>query len=159
MDPDKTQSLATERSIMAVRLTRWLRAQDERPLLSGPEASAIAVVIYSGGITPSALADLEQVRRPTITRVVDRLVERGLVRRDRHPSDMRASIIVATDEGQALWRAGQLRRIAPLAARIAGLETAEGKQLEGIMPLLARLTAPPGDDRNPASRRTSAMRG
>lgn len=143
METDKAQSLATDLSIMAVRLTRWLRALDEAPALTGPEASAMAVIVHSGGITPSALADLEQVRRPTITGVVDGLVERGLVRRERHPHDMRASMVVATDDGQALWLAGQLRRIAPLAARIAELAPRERQQLERIMPLLGRITAPP----------------
>ncbi|MDB5671680.1 MAG: MarR family transcriptional regulator [Alphaproteobacteria bacterium] len=143
MHDDKAQSLANELSIMAVRLVRWLRAVDEAPALSGPEASAMAVIVHSGRITPSALAALEQVRRPTITRVVDGLVERRLVRRERHPDDMRASLIVATEDGLALWLAGQVRRAAPLAARIAGLEPEERHQLASVLPLLGRLAAPP----------------
>lgn len=126
-----------------MRLVRWLRAADEAPALTGPEASAMAVIVHSGGINPSALADLEQVRRPTITQVVNGLASRGLVRRERHPSDMRALIIIATDEGQAFWLAGQLRRVAPLAARIDALTPEEQQQLERAMPLLGKVTAPP----------------
>ncbi len=145
MDTDKAQSLATELSIMAVRLTRWLRAADQAPALSGPEASAMAVIVHSGGITSSALADLEQVRRPTITRVVDGLVEMGLVRRDRHPNDLRSSLVVATVDGEALWLAGQLRRVAPLAKRIGTLNAEELQQIERVMPLLGKITAPSSD--------------
>lgn len=139
----KSHSLANELSIMAVRLIRWLRAADEEAVLTGPQASAIAVIIHSGGISPSALADLEQVRRPSITRVVDELVRQGLVKREAHPTDKRGSILLATKDGLALWQSGQLRATAPLAARIQALTPDERRQLEQAMPLLARLMEPP----------------
>lgn len=103
----------------------------------------MAVIVHSGGITPSALADLEQVRRPTITRVVDGLVARGLVRRDPHPCDGRASTLIATTEGHNLWKAGQLRKVAPLTERIAELDADARERLEAVLPLLSRITAPP----------------
>lgn len=139
----KSHLIANELSIMAVRLIRWLRAADETSALSGPLTSAMAVVIHSGGIAPSALAELEQVRRPTITRLVDELVSRGLVRRQPHPTDKRGSIVVATAEGLALWRTGQLRATAPLAARIDALAPDERQRLEAILPLLGRVMEPP----------------
>lgn len=139
----KSHSIANELAIMAVRLIRWLRAADEASALSGPLTSAMAVVVHSDGIAPSALAELEQVRRPTITKLVDELVSRGLVRREPHPTDKRGSIIVATSEGLALWRTGQLRATAPLAARIEALGPEERRQLEDILPLLSRVMEPP----------------
>ena len=143
MESGKSHSLANELSILSVRLIRWLRAADEGSALTGPLTSALAVIVHSGGIAPSALAELEQVRRPTITRVVDELVARGLVRREPHPTDRRGSIVVATSEGLTLWRTGQLRATAPLAARIENLGPAERKRLEDIIPLLSRLMEPP----------------
>ena len=139
----KSHSLANELSIMAVRLIRWLRAADEDAVLTGPQASAMAVIIHSGGISPSALAKLEQVSRPSITRVVDELVRQGFVRRAADPKDGRGSILIATDEGLALWKSGQLRATAPLAARIDALGAEERRQLELAMPLLARIMEPP----------------
>lgn len=139
----KSHSLANELSIVAVRLIRWLRAADEEAVLTGPQASAMAVIVHSGGISPSALADLEKVRRPSITRVVDELVRQGFVRRGTHPTDKRGSILVATAEGLALWQSGQLRATAPLAARIQSLGADERQQLELAMPLLARITESP----------------
>lgn len=140
---DKSQALANELSIIAVRLIRWLRAADALPALTGPQASAMAVIIYSGGVTPSALAGLEQVRRPTITRVVNELVQRGLVRRGPHPTDKRGSVLTATDKGLALWEAGQLRKVAPLTDRIDELGPQERRQLEEAMPLLRRIMGAP----------------
>lgn len=153
---NKSHVLASDLSIMAVRLIRWLRAADELPALSGPQASAMAVIIYSDGITPSALADLEQVRRPTITRVVDELVARRLVRRGPHPTDKRGSVLTATDEGLALWEAGQLRKIAPLTDRIRELAPEERRQLEQVIPLLKRVMEPPGRQEQAAMRRVAA---
>lgn len=145
VETGKSHSLANELSIMAVRLIRWLRTADEASALTGPLTSAMAVIVHSGGIAPSVLAELEQVRRPTITRVVDELVARGLVRREPHPTDKRGSVVVATSEGLARWRTGQLRATAPLAARIEALGPDERHQLEEIMPLLARIMEPPSE--------------
>lgn len=143
MGDDKPESLAADLTVMAVRLVRWLRAADPSPALSGPEASAMAVIVYSEGITPSRLAELEQVKRPTITKLIDGLVQRGLVQRLKNPDDKRSSIMVATHKGHEVWEAGQLRRIAPLADRIETLPPEERRQLEAAMPLLAKVTEPP----------------
>lgn len=141
---DKSQALANELSILAVRLIRWLRAADALPALTGPQASAMAVIAYSDGVTPSALAGLEQVRRPTITRLVNELVQRGLVRRGPHPTDKRGLVLTATDEGLAIWEAGQLRKVAPLTDRIDELGPQERRQLEDAMPLLRLIMGTPG---------------
>lgn len=137
--------LATDLSILATRLTRWLRAADAAPALSGPEASAMAVIIHSGGITPSRLAHYEQVQRPTITRTIDSLVDRGLVRRIPDPNDRRGTIINATASGRDLWDAGQARRIEPLIERVSALTNAERRQLEKALPLLEALVNSPAD--------------
>lgn len=143
MADDKPESLAVDLTVMAVRLVRWLRTADPSPALSGPEASAMAVIVYSDGITPSRLAELEQVKRPTITKLIDGLVERGLVERLDNPDDKRSSFLVATRKGRKVWEAGQLRRIAPLAERIETLNPEERRQFKAAMPLLAKITEPP----------------
>ena len=143
MSDAPSRVLATDLSVLATRLTRWLRATDEAPSLSGPEASAMAVVIHSSGITPSRLARYEQVRRPTITRTIDLLVERGFVRRDPDPTDRRGTIVHATPAGREMWEAGQARRIEPLAIRIGALDIHDRRQLELVLPVLETLFNPP----------------
>jgi|JI8StandDraft_2_1071088.scaffolds.fasta_scaffold56917_1 DNA-binding MarR family transcriptional regulator len=142
-ETSKSHELANEISIMAVRLIRWLRAADNDAVLTGPQASAMAVIVHSGGISPSALAEMEQVKRPSITRVADELVKLGLVKREPHPIDKRGAILLATAEGLALWQSGQLRATAPLAARIKALSPKERRQLDLAMPLLGQLMEPP----------------
>lgn len=142
VEDSKSEFLADELAIMAVRLIRWLRAVDESPRLSGPEASALAAIIYSGGLSPSALADLEQVRRPTISRTVDALAARELVERRPDTADKRAVRIIATEQGRLLWQAGQLRRVGPLTERIAALSAEERSRLEAMLPLLKQITSP-----------------
>ncbi len=143
MTDASSRILATDLSILATRLTRWLRAADDAPSLSGPEASAMAVIIHSGGIAPSRLAQYEQVQRPTITRTIDGLVDRGLVRRNPDPNDRRGTIIDATASGRDMWDAGQARRIEPLAERVSALASVERRQLEKALPLLEALINPP----------------
>lgn len=139
----KHKELANELSIFAVRLIRWLRAADATPALSGPEASALAVVIYAGEITPSALAELEQVRRPTIARVLDALEARGLIRREPHGTDRRSVTIVATEAGMTLWQAGQSRRAEPLVAALSTLSADDRARLREALPILQRLLKTP----------------
>jgi DNA-binding MarR family transcriptional regulator len=143
MAVNKSDRIAIDISIMAVRLIRWLRAVDEAPTLSGPEASALSVIIHSEGVSPSVLAELEQVRRPTITRVINRLIERGLIQRDAHLSDKRSTTLVVTNEGQRLWDAGQLRKIQPLKDRVEGLSANDMAVLEAALPVLSTITEPP----------------
>src|SRR5262245_22540791 len=80
----------------AIRILRRLRAEDRATGLSGPRASVLSVVVFRGPQTMGALADAEQVRPPTITRLVEGLEHMGLVRRSRSPSDRRVQVVEAT---------------------------------------------------------------
>lgn len=44
------------------------------------------------------------IQPPSLSRTVPALTERGLVRREDHPSDRRRALISLTDEGMALFR-------------------------------------------------------
>ena len=134
--------LADRLVLAAVRLTRRLRAEDPAPRLSGPEASALAIVVHAGEIRPSDLARLEEVRRPTIARVIAGLERRGLVRRRPDPEDGRVAWITATPEGAAIIAEGQARRIGPLVRDLETLEPAETARLAAALPILERLSRP-----------------
>ena len=142
MDRDESEALAIDLTVAAARMTRWLRAVDPDPTFGVAEASVMAVLIHSDGVSPSLLARIEQVRPPTITKLVDGLVRRGLAERTADPADGRASIVRATDAGRRTWQAAQRRRVAPLADRIGALTPQERAALDGALPLLERLSAP-----------------
>lgn len=124
-----TISLADDLVVSAVRLTRWLKAADSAARLSGPQASALTIIVYAGRITPSDLARLEQVQRPTIARVIGQLADAGLVTRKGDHRDRRSIWIKPTQAGKALIKEGQLRRIEPLVQRMRKLNPT---QLENL---------------------------
>ena len=133
--------LADRLTLAAVRLTRWLRAADPSPRLSGPQASALAVVVHAGRLRMSDLAAFEEVSRPTITRVAGELQGLGLIDRRADPDDRRVAWLTATDAGRALLAEGQARRTAPLAAAVAALPDARRAALDEGLTVLERLLA------------------
>src|ERR1700751_5756860 len=112
----------------AIHLLRRLRVEDKAMGLTAPRASALSVLVFRGPITMSALAEAEQVRRPTITRLVDGLERRGLVRRVSHAADGRVQLVEATAAGKRLLQKGRARRVERLMQGIAHLP-AEDQQL------------------------------
>src|SRR5215211_4018488 len=100
----------------AIHLLRWLRREDDRSGLSAPRLSALSVIVFAGPITLGALATIEQVRPPTMTRLVAALETDGLVVREADPADGRVTLVRATARGRRLLSAGRARRVAALAA-------------------------------------------
>lgn len=135
--------LADGITVASATLVRWLRAADPSPVLSGPQASALAVVVYSGRIRMSDLARLEEVSRPTITNLAAELQTLGLIERGPDPGDGRVGWLSATERGRRILAEGQARRIAPLAKAIQGLSDAERSALADGMALLQRLLPSP----------------
>src|SRR5436190_15390507 len=83
----------------AIHLLRRLRLEDAASGLTAPRLSALSVVVYGGPLTLGALAAAEQVRPPTMTRIVAALERSGLVTRAPHPTDGRQILIAATADG------------------------------------------------------------
>src|ERR1700739_3741011 len=63
----------------AIHLLRKLRREDAASGLNRARLWALSVVVFAGTVTLGDLAAAEQVRPPTMTRIVDALVEQGLV--------------------------------------------------------------------------------
>ena len=112
----------------AIHLLRRLRVEDKAMGLTAPRASVLSVLVFRGPVTMSALAEAEQVRRPTITRLVDGLERRGLVRRVSHAEDGRVQLVEATAAGKRLLQKGRARRVERLASGVAQL-SAENQQV------------------------------
>jgi DNA-binding MarR family transcriptional regulator len=137
--PQRNPELADRWIIQAVTLTRWLRAADPDPQLSGPQASAMAIIVYAGRIRPSDLADLEEVKRPTIARTITQLSAMGLIYREADTADARNAFLVPTKKGRTVFAAGQRRRARPLAAALSKLTDAEIKVLERAAVIVERV--------------------
>jgi len=126
---------------LAIHLLRRLRREDAKAGLTGPRLSALSVVVFGGPVTLGELAAAEQVKPPTMTRLVRALEQEGLVRREKDPDDRRVSRLRATAKGDALLGEGRARRVRQLAASIAALTPRERNTLRQAMDVLARVVA------------------
>src|SRR5262245_15178610 len=126
----------------AIHLLRRLRRQDEVMGLSGPRASALSVLVFGGQRTLGELAAAEQVRPPTMTRLVAALEAEGLVAREVDPDDGRRVRLSATARGRALLQTGRARRVEELSRRVRALPADERALLARAADIVERLAAP-----------------
>jgi DNA-binding MarR family transcriptional regulator len=142
---DAATRLADRLHSAAIHLLRRLRREDTKTGLSAPRLSALSVVVFAGPLTLGELAAAEQVKPPTMTRLVRALEARGLVTREGDKNDGRVVRLRATVKGRTLMAEGRARRVRALAEGLRTLQPAEREALgeavevlERIVPRLAR---------------------
>jgi DNA-binding MarR family transcriptional regulator len=131
----------------AIHLLRRARVRDAELGLSGPRLSALSVVVFGGPLTVRDLAAAEQVRSPTMTRLVDGLQRDGLVTREPNPADARSVLIRATPTGRLVLSRGRSRRVGDLAARLSDLDAHGLQTLAEAATLMERIARADRDDR------------
>ncbi|HEX9563343.1 MAG TPA: MarR family transcriptional regulator [Gemmatimonadaceae bacterium] len=134
-------ALADRWHSLAVHLLRAVRREDVKAGLTGPRLSALSVVVFTGPLTLSELAAAEQVKPPTMTRLVQALEREGLVRRVGDPDDRRIVRVRATPRGQAVLAQGRARRVARLATPMAHLDPTEQDTLRRAADIIGRVVA------------------
>src|SRR5262247_618076 len=120
----------------AIHLLRRLRREDDASGLPAPQLSALSVIVFGGPIT---LGAPEQVRPPTITKLVATLEASGLVERETDAGDRRIVRVKATTRGAKLLQEGRQRRVASLAEALAELTAADRAKLAQALPILERV--------------------
>ena len=123
----------------AIHLRRHRRKEDDRSGLSAPRLSALSVVVFGGPVTLGQLARAEQVKPPTMTRIVTGLEKDGLLRREGDKRDRRLTRIRATAKGQKVLAAGRARRVELLASAVERLGATELAELGRGAQLLREL--------------------
>ena len=136
---DSTLGLADRLHSVAIHLLRRARREDAAMGLPPAQASVLSVLVFGGARTLSALADAEQVKAPTMTRIVDALERAGLAQRLPDADDRRKLSIAATAAGTRLMQQGRSRRVKALAQLLADLDRDERATLNAAIALLARL--------------------
>ncbi|AXO32829.1 transcriptional regulator MarR family [Micromonospora sp. B006] len=118
------------------RLNR--RVRHARPVgdLTVTQLSALTSLKLAGALTPRELADVERVQPPTMTKIVAKLEERGLVQRTPHPTDGRQVILAATEGGRAVLDQFERARNEWLATRLADLTEDERETLRRAADIL-----------------------
>jgi DNA-binding MarR family transcriptional regulator len=133
-------ALADRLHSAAIHLLRGVRREDAEAGLPPAQLSALSVVVFGGPLTVGRLAEAEQVRSPTMTRIVSALERAALVRREPHPDDARATLVTATEHGRELLLAGRRRRVSALEARIAQLPDADREALRRALDALEAIS-------------------
>ena len=137
-----TLELADALRPAVLRLARRIRqTRDESVELTASQYSVLAALDLRGQLNMGELAAEERVRPPTVTRVVNALAERDLVRRTPAPHDGRQSLVELTDAGRSLLRTNQRLRAEWLADRLADLDPGDLNVLRIAVPLLNRVAA------------------
>ena len=122
----------------AIHLLRLVRVQDAVTGVAPARLSALSVIVFGGPLSLNDLARAEQVRPPTMSRIVDALEAAGLARRRTNPDDRRAVLIEATARGMAILRKGRKRRVRFLAKYLSGLEAAEVEEIGRAVELVRK---------------------
>src|SRR4051794_39946077 len=121
------------------RLNR--RVRQARPVgdLTFSQLSALTSLQLAGALTPRELADTERVRPPTMTKIVGKLEDMGLVVRTPHPTDRRQVILAATEQGRAVYGQFERARNDWLAQQLAQLGPDERDALARAAQILQRV--------------------
>ncbi|HTR79137.1 MAG TPA: MarR family transcriptional regulator, partial [Gemmatimonadaceae bacterium] len=135
--------LADRVHAVAIHLLRRLRREDDASGLPAPQLSALSVIVFGGPVTLGALAAAEQVRPPTITRLVATLEAAKLVVRETDPDDGRIVRVRATARGTRLLHAGRSRRVAALAESLRLLSASDRARLARAIPTLEHVARGP----------------
>jgi len=122
------------------RLNRRLRQTRPVGELTLTQVSALGSLDHAGALTPRELADAERVQPPTMTKIVAKLEERGLVQRAPHPTDGRQVLLTTTESGRALVAEHRRARDAWLGQRLAALSTEERDVLRRAADILDRIS-------------------
>ena len=122
----------------AIHLLRAVRRRDPAMGIGPAQASALSVLVFAGPRSLGELADAEQVKPPTMSRIVAGLERGGLVRR-RPTEDGRRIRLEATAKGMKVMQEGRRRRVETLARAVAALSKEEMQQLRDLSELLQDL--------------------
>ncbi|WP_374272102.1 MarR family winged helix-turn-helix transcriptional regulator [Actinoplanes sp. M2I2] len=122
------------------RLNR--RVRQARPVgdLTFSQLSVLTSLQLAGALTPRELADVERVQPPTMTKIIGKLEERGLVKRTPHPTDGRQVILSATDQGQAVYAQFERARNEWLATQLTALAPDERETLARASEILQKIS-------------------
>jgi DNA-binding MarR family transcriptional regulator len=148
MEPDKGKqnpepdalAVADRLHSAAIHLLRRVRTRDTESGVGPAQLSALSVLVFAGPRSLGELAAAEQVRPPTMSRIVAGLMRAGLVRRQVTKEDRRRLRLEATAKGTDLLWTARKRRVESLAASLRGLPAEQVEQLRQAAELMDQLS-------------------
>jgi DNA-binding MarR family transcriptional regulator len=138
-DTSRTFAVADALHSAAIHLLRGVRKEDIRTGIGPAQLSALSVLVFAGSMRVTQLARMEQVKAPTMTKIIGSLERAGLIERRPDPDDNRAVTVVATKRGEKLLQEGRRRRVQRLASAIGNLASRDRDVLLAAAPLIEEL--------------------
>lgn len=138
MNDEQLHDMASGLHSTAIRLLRMVRREDRSTGISPPRLSALSVLVFAGPMSLAELAAAEEVKAPTMSRIVEGLVRDGLATREADPGNRRKVRVAATEEGRRRLEAGRARRVRALAERLRRLADSEQRALARGVEVLER---------------------
>lgn len=134
---------ATARTLnsAAIHLLRGMRAADRASGLTPARLSALSVLVFGAPCTLGQLARTEDVSGPTMSRIVDGLVQLGLATREEHPESARQVLISPTRRGTRLMHRAADRRAEVIVAALRTLPATHRRAVAEAAPYLRELSA------------------
>jgi DNA-binding MarR family transcriptional regulator len=123
----------------AIHLLRRVRKQDVATGEGPARLSALSVLVFGGAKTLGELAAAEQVKPPTMSRMVAGLARSRLIEITSDPEDARRMRIRATAKGTRLLQKGRELRIAYLASRLEALNPQDLAKLGAGVEILRKV--------------------
>lgn len=127
----------------AIHLLRQVRKRDVVMAEAPARLSALSVLVFGGPMTLGQLAAAEQVKPPTMTRIVSGLEKAGLAERVADRADARRVRIQATAKGVRLMQRGREARIGYLMELLGKLSSEELRVLERAVGSLEKIFGGP----------------
>ena len=137
---DRRTAVADAVHSAAIHLLRGVRKEDESTGVGPARLSALSVLVFGGPMRLTDLARIEQVKPPTMTKVIAGLEASGLVKRRADSSDGRAVRLEATTRGTRLLQNARRRRVARLATALEALAPGEVEVLDRAAAILETLS-------------------
>jgi DNA-binding MarR family transcriptional regulator len=124
---------------VAIHLLRDVRVQDSSLGIGPAQLSALSVIVFGGPRSLRELAEAEQVRPPTMSRIVEALVKQELVKREINSSDRRSIAISPTQKGIQIMKEGRDLREKRLLELLKPLRLDEIEEIGRAAEALARI--------------------
>jgi DNA-binding MarR family transcriptional regulator len=131
-------AVAARLRLVVMRLARRLR-QHASAGVTPSQVAALSSIERLGPLTLGELSSVEQVRPPTMTRIVAGLEELALVTRERDAHDRRVTRVRLTSRGQRFIERSRTRRDAYLASHLRSLTPSELTTLDRAAHVLERV--------------------
>jgi len=139
MERKPAELIADRLHSAAIHVLRRVRRRDDASGVGPAQLSALSVLVFGGATTLGGLAAAEQVRPPTMSRIVASLKSSGLVETISDQQDARRLRIRATAKGTKLLQRARERRIDYLAEHLDRLLAQELEQLNSAIDVIRKV--------------------